>query len=162
VTSFNRLLFPSLRLGFMAVPPALRDQLLAARESIEGFVNLPNQLVLRAFIEGGLLAAHQRHLRKIYAERRASLSKLLEPYCGTLFQPGFNPSGLHLIARPLRHSAGDIARRLRDASIAVSCHSDFGRRFSMPDAVLFGFSAFWPDVIEAMRPAVSEALDPLR
>ena len=53
VTSFNRLLFRSLRLGFLLAPEGLREPLLQARAAVDGYVGLPQQLVLRNFIEEG-------------------------------------------------------------------------------------------------------------
>ena len=77
IASFNRLAFNSLRLGFMIEPPALHEPLLRARQAVDQFVNLRNQLVLRAFIEEGGYAAHLRRCRELHQTRRDALLALL-------------------------------------------------------------------------------------
>ena len=156
--SFNRVLFNSLRLGFMAVPAELREPVLRAREAVDQFVNLPNQLVLRAFIEEGGYAAHLRRCRDLYAARREALLRLLERYVGTVIADDVNPSGLQLVLRPISASALELATRLRDAGIACMTVADFARGEPAQDGVILGFAAFSEDVIEAMRPAIDEAL----
>ena len=86
VTSFNRLLFRSLRLGFMLVPEALREPLLQARAAVDGYVGLPHQLVLREFIEEGAYSAHIRRSRELARERREALVAALDPFLGKLFE----------------------------------------------------------------------------
>jgi GntR family transcriptional regulator/MocR family aminotransferase len=161
VASFSRLLFSSLRLGFMIVPPVLREAVLGAPQAVDQLVNLPNQLVLRAFIEEGGYAAHVRRSRELYLARRDALLALLRPYCGTLIDPEFNPCGLHVAMRPLHQDAPLLAARLRDCGISCMTIGDFTRRGPGPDGVLLGFAAFSEEVIEAMRPAIDEALAPL-
>ena len=161
VTSFNRLLFNSLRLGFMILPAELRGPMLRARQSVDQLINLPNQLVLRAFIEEGGYAAHLRRCRELYQARRDTLLELLEPYFETELETYINPCGLQLMIRPRKFSASDLADRLRGAGLACITIGDFTRGEACDDGVLLGFAAFSPDVIEAMRPALQAALEPL-
>ena len=161
VASFSRILFRSLRLGFLAAPPELREKLIATRIATDTFVALPDQLVLREFIERGLLSAHQRRCREIYRERRKALVDLLAPYCGTLFDTELNSRGLYLVLRPRHHAAARIAAELRRARIACMTISELSRRETAEDGILLGFAAFSPDVIGAMGPAIRKALDPI-
>lgn len=161
VASFNRLLFCSLRLGFMIVPPKLVKPVLRARQAVDQFVNLPNQVVLRAFIEEGGYVAHLRRCRDLYQSRRRALHDLLEPYCGTIIRADFNPCGLYLVLRPLTIPARLLAARLAESGIACMTIGDFTREQANDDGVLLGFAAFSEDVIEAMRPAIHQALAPL-
>lgn len=161
VASFSRLLFNSLRLGFMIVPKALREPLLQARQAVDQTVNLPNQLVLRAFIEEGGFAAHLRVCRDLYQARRDALLGLLEPHRGTMISPEVNPCGLHLVIRPTKISAEVLAARLRDAGIACVTIDNFSRYPAASDGVMLGFGAFSPDVIEAMHSAIDRAFQPL-
>ena len=111
VTSFNRLLFRSLRLGFLLAPEALREPLLEARAAIDGYVGLPHQLVLREFIEEGAYSAHVRRSRELAAERREALVAALQPFFGELFERGLNPCGLHLVLRPRGTEVSRIGAR---------------------------------------------------
>ena len=157
--TLNRLLYRSLRLGFMIVPEELTESVVRHRQSTDEFVNLPNQLVLRQFIDEGGLSAHLRHCRKLHLERREALVEVLAPYLGALFEPRLNPAGLHLILRPVRHSATSIASALRAAGIACMTLSELSRLPGPEDAVLLGFAAFAPDVIHGMRPSIDSALN---
>ena len=160
VCSLSRLLFRSLRLGFMILPKELCGAVLDARAAIDGFEPLPNQLVLREFIDRGLWSAHQRICRDLHRERRQALEAVLKPYLGTLFEPALNPCGLHLVLRPLKLPADEIADALRLAGIACTTTAEITRGIPGDEGVLLGFAAFSPDVIEASRPALSTALRP--
>ena len=160
VTSLNRVLFRSLRLGFMLVPEILRVPVLQARAAIDGYVGLPHQLVLRDFIEEGAYSAHLRRSRDMARERREALLKLVEPYLGNLFEPELNPCGLHLVLRPRSVEVSTLESALRDKGIACGTLSELTRGPCPNDALLLGFAAFSPDVIESMRPTLDSALGP--
>ena len=159
--TFNRLLFRSLRLGFIVVPDELRTRVLAIRDATDEFINLPSQIVLRRFIEEGGFTAHVRRCRALHAERREALLEVLRPYCGRLFHQQFNSAGLHLVARPIGVPAGAVAGAFRDNGIACATFADLSNLPDPPDGVLIGFAAFSPDVIKAMRPMIERALDDL-
>jgi len=158
ITSFNRLLFRSLRLGFMLVPEALKGPLLKARAAIDGYVTLPHQLVLSEFIEEGAYSAHLRASREMAKARREALVTLLEPYLGTVFEPELNPCGLHLVLKPRSASVAATEAALRDHGIACWTFGALNRDSWDQDALLLGFAAFSPDVIQSMRPAFDAAL----
>lgn len=158
--SLSRMLFRSLRLGYMIVPAELRGPILAARRALDAFEPLPNQLVLREFIDRGLWSAHQRRCRDLYRGRRQALVVALTPYLGTIFEEELNPCGLHFMLRPKRHASAAIAGALRQAGIACVAVSQLARLAPAPEGVLLGFAPFSPDVIEAVRPALDAALAP--
>ena len=161
VASFSRILFRSLRLGFMTAPAELRQQLVAGRIATDSFVPLPDQLVLREFIEHGLFSAHQRRCREIYRERRQALVDLLAPYRGTLFERDLNQRGLYLLLRTRRVPAQQIAAAMRNSGIACMTVAELSRADSDRDGILLGFAAFSPDVIRAMQPALDRAFAPI-
>jgi GntR family transcriptional regulator/MocR family aminotransferase len=84
--SFSKVLFPSLRLGYMVVPPDLVDRFAAAKSLISRHSALLEQTVLCDFIEQGHLGRHLRRMREVYSERlgvlldegRRGLAGLLE------------------------------------------------------------------------------------
>lgn len=75
--SFNHTLFPGLRIAYFITPPALVDRF-AAVQGKEGDVNVPNQMILADFIEGGYLDDHLRRLQAHCSERRAILNAAVE------------------------------------------------------------------------------------
>ena len=73
--SFSKVLFPSLRLGYLVVPPGLIDRVSATISITSRHAPLLEQAVLCDFIAEGHFGRHLRRMRQVYAER---LSVLLE------------------------------------------------------------------------------------
>jgi GntR family transcriptional regulator/MocR family aminotransferase len=73
--SFSKVLFPSLRLGYLVVPPDLVDSVSAVLSVTRRHAPLLEQAVLCDFIVEGHFGRHLRRMREVYAER---LSVLLE------------------------------------------------------------------------------------
>jgi GntR family transcriptional regulator/MocR family aminotransferase len=73
--SFSKVLFPSLRLGYLVVPPDLVDRVAAIISVTSRHAPLLDQAILCDFIAQGHFGRHLRRMREIYAER---LSVLLE------------------------------------------------------------------------------------
>jgi GntR family transcriptional regulator/MocR family aminotransferase len=71
--SFSKVLFPSLRLGFLVVPPGLVEPLAAAISVTSRHAPLLEQAVLQEFIAEGHFERHLRRMRQVYAERSAAL-----------------------------------------------------------------------------------------
>ena len=73
--SFSKVLFPSLRLGYLVVPPDLVSKVGATKSVTSRHPPLLEQAVLCDFITEGHFGRHLRRMREVYAER---LSVLLE------------------------------------------------------------------------------------
>lgn len=73
--SFSKVLFPSLRLGYLVIPPDLVDYVSATLSVTSRHAPLLEQAVLCDFITEGHFGRHLRRMREVYAER---LSVLLE------------------------------------------------------------------------------------
>jgi GntR family transcriptional regulator/MocR family aminotransferase len=73
--SFSKVLFPSLRLGYLVVPPDLVPPLAATKSVTARHPPLLEQAVLCDFMTEGHFGRHLRRMREVYAER---LSVLLE------------------------------------------------------------------------------------
>jgi GntR family transcriptional regulator/MocR family aminotransferase len=73
--SFSKVLFPSLRLGYLVLPPDLVDHVSKTLSVTNRHAPLLEQAVLCDFITEGHFGRHLRRMREVYAER---LSVLLE------------------------------------------------------------------------------------
>lgn len=71
--SFNKMLFPTLRLGYVVLPPRLVPAFLDARGMSDRFPPALEQRVLCDFITEGYFGQHLRRMREAYAERLQSL-----------------------------------------------------------------------------------------
>ena len=95
--TFSKSMFPALRVGFIVWPSALADRAAgAAGELIRGGRTI-EQRALAAFIDEGHFTRHLRKMRKLYAERQASLRDALMrqwPLPGVVLG---GQAGLHLV-----------------------------------------------------------------
>lgn len=73
--SFSKVLFPSLRLGYLIVPEDLVERFAAAKSILNRHTPLLEQTVLCEFIDAGHFGRHLRRMREMYSER---LGVLLE------------------------------------------------------------------------------------
>ena len=67
--SFSKVLFPSLRLGYLVLPSDLMDRISATLSITRRHAPLMEQAVLCDFITAGHFGRHLRRMRQIYAER---------------------------------------------------------------------------------------------
>jgi len=73
--SFSKVLFPSLRLGYLVIPPHLINLFAATISLTTRHAPLPEQAVLCDFISEGHFGRHLRRMREVYAERLSVLLK---------------------------------------------------------------------------------------
>jgi GntR family transcriptional regulator / MocR family aminotransferase len=73
--SFSKVLFPSLRLGYLVVPADLVESVAAILSVTNRHAPLPEQAILCDFITEGHFGRHLRRMRQVYAERRSVLQE---------------------------------------------------------------------------------------
>nr|WP_245439013.1 PLP-dependent aminotransferase family protein [Methylorubrum zatmanii] len=88
--TFSKVLFPSLRLGYVIAPTPLVDAFAGARAMLDRHSPTADQHVLAAYMQDGSFEAHVRRIRGIYSERPAVLLDALMPVLPVL--PGAGPS----------------------------------------------------------------------
>lgn len=99
VGTFSKVLFPGLRLGYLALPPALLDGFRRVKAIADGHNAALPQAVLADFIAEGHLAQHARRMRKLYRQRQQALLAALRQHCGAILDVQPAEAGLHLVAR---------------------------------------------------------------
>jgi GntR family transcriptional regulator / MocR family aminotransferase len=96
IGTFSKVLYPSLRLGYIVVPPDLVERFLAARLVMDispaGF----HQAVLADFIREGHFSRHIRRMRLLYAERRSVLIENIREQLGSAAEVIGGQAGMHL------------------------------------------------------------------
>jgi GntR family transcriptional regulator / MocR family aminotransferase len=159
VGTFNKMLFPSLRLAYLVLPKQLVKPFVAARTLLDGQSPIIAQAVLREFIKEGHFAAHIRRVRQLYHARRDSFvvaaAKHLSPYV-----EASTPAGGLSIACYLKNGLGEG----RTVAIAKSVGIELPtlRRLYLGgqgrQGWLLGFAALSPDVAARALQKLSQVL----
>jgi GntR family transcriptional regulator/MocR family aminotransferase len=105
--TFNRLLHPSIRLGYMIVPEYLTNVVGALQEHSHRFVSPSIQIVMNQFIERNYLYQHIKKSIAVAEERFELFKSEFEVHCKSMYiQP--NPfSSFHVVA--LFHDSVSVA-----------------------------------------------------
>ena len=93
--TFNKVLFTSLRLGYMVVPESLLDRLLAFRMSVDRFPAALPQAILCDFLSEGHFGRHLRRMRELYASRLAAFHSDIRRYVDDILQAPDIQAGLN-------------------------------------------------------------------
>lgn len=95
IGTFSRVLFPSIRLGYLVVPRERMEAFTRHRESIDLFSPVLEQLVLTEFITAGHFGRHVRRMRALYEKRRDAIVRGLREHMGGLTAHN-SDAGLHV------------------------------------------------------------------
>jgi GntR family transcriptional regulator/MocR family aminotransferase len=143
IGSFNKLLFPALRLGYIVVPSRLVDTVLAFRFGIDQNSVGLEQAVLSDFITEGHMGRHIRRMRELYAGRLTALKEESRRYLGGLIEIPHIPAGLSTVGF-LRN--GMSSREAEIAAAGRGIETMALDRFTLErkdvQGLLLGFAAF--------------------
>jgi hypothetical protein len=140
IGTFSKVLFPSLRLGYLVVPPDAADAFASARAVVDRFSPLHDQAVLADFINEGHFGRHVRRMRSLYAERQNILLKALSRELGELVEARPSDAGLHLVAwLPKYVNDRALARSAAERGVLVQPLSLFCLEARRPAGILLGF-----------------------
>jgi GntR family transcriptional regulator/MocR family aminotransferase len=161
--SFSKTLFPSLRLGFLAVPPDIREKLVMARRATDLHPPGLEQGVLADFIGEGHFERHLRRMRGAYRERLDALRESAERYCGGLLRLRPVLTGLHAVGdlAGLSDEAVSVAAAAR--GLEVTPLSSYYRDVAEPpNGLVLGFGSVPPDGVGRGMRELAVVLDRLQ
>ena len=98
IGTFSKVLFASLRIGYIVIPPDLVERFAAVRYAMDIFPPYLYQEVITDFMASGHFARHIRRMRQLYSERRQALVGLLRSNFGNTFEIHGAEAGMHLTA----------------------------------------------------------------
>src|SRR5436189_2427381 len=104
--TMSKILYPSLRLGYLLVPAPLADAVAKLRTAIDQHSPTIDQATLARFIAEGFYLSHVRRMRKLYSERREVFIEQFNKLLGDRFTLDIADAGLHALA--WLHSATDF------------------------------------------------------
>jgi GntR family transcriptional regulator/MocR family aminotransferase len=146
VGTFSKLLFPSLRLGYVVLPKSLVEPFHELKCTADEHGSLIDQATLAEFIEGGSFYSHVRRARRHYAERQevflTAIAKSSLPFDFRYRDGGMNLTGFlpsHLDDRA-------FSAALHQAGLDVPALANYSHGETEPGLV-FGFTAFTPSQI---------------
>jgi GntR family transcriptional regulator/MocR family aminotransferase len=148
--TFNKALFPGLRMGYCVLPGAIADDFAAARAAVDGGPGTLQQAVLADFIVDGHLAGHVRRMRQLYRERRDAFLAACRAHLAGLATPGEANTGLQTVLwLPPGVDDADISRRAREAGVDAPPVSLYRIRPGGAPGLLLTYGGEPPERIDA-------------
>jgi GntR family transcriptional regulator / MocR family aminotransferase len=120
VGTFNKILFPALRVAYLILPEALVEPFARARTLVDGFSPPLPQRVLAEFIDEGHFAVHLRRARALYRERRDRFLEAAAEHLPATVRPGPARGGMHVTLHlPASVDDADASREARRRGLAL-------------------------------------------
>ncbi|MFK3647528.1 PLP-dependent aminotransferase family protein [Lysobacter enzymogenes] len=159
IGSFNKILFPALRIAYAIVPEPLIDAFVDAKHIADGHTGLLMQGVLAAFVDEGHLGQHLRRTRMAYdRHRQAFLEDSRELESWLKFGPAI--AGMHVAAEFHGPAAGLDDLRVADgcvqAGVVVHPLSKYGK--TQHGGLVFGFAGYDREVSRKRLTAIRNIL----
>ena len=141
--TFSKALFPGLRTGYVVLPAAIMERVIALRERTDRYPQTLAEGALAAFLREGHFASHLRRARKRARNSRDALVAGLSVGPVKATSPA---QGLHLVAQaPRRLSEGRAVQLAHEAGLSLRPLSAMYLATKPKSGLLIGFSAFSPD-----------------
>ncbi len=141
--TFSKVLFPSLRLGYVVVPTQLADPFLRAKAVVDRHCPLGEQAVLAEFITEGHFARHIRRMRVLYQERQRVLLESLQRELAGAVEVHSHEAGMHVVAwlaRGQRDSV--ISRKARELGVEAPALTVYREKAGGRPGLVLGYAAY--------------------
>jgi GntR family transcriptional regulator/MocR family aminotransferase len=150
IGTFSKVLMPSLRLGYMVVPPDLVDTFIAARAHYDWSSPIIEQATLAEFMTEGHFARMIRKNRTVYAERQEILVNAGRRHLRGLLDLPAKECGMHLLGwLPKGVDDRACAAALSEGGVECLSLSQFATAPADPGGLLLGYAPFDERTIEA-------------
>jgi GntR family transcriptional regulator / MocR family aminotransferase len=150
IGTFSKVLFPSLRLGYLVLPTHLVRLVAQAKWLSDRQLPLLDQKVLTDFIEAGHLESHIRKMRSIYDHNRQTLVQALKTHFGERIEILGEQAGIHVMVRlHLPLSDAEILDRLAAVGVGVMSAQPHYCQPCDRGEFVFGYAELSPEQIQA-------------
>jgi GntR family transcriptional regulator / MocR family aminotransferase len=161
--TMSKILYPSLRLGFLIAPPRLVDTLVKVRAVMDQHSPAIDQATLARFITEGFFLSHVKRIRELYAQRRAFFIEQFQKWLGVYFDLEITPAGLHFIAWLRREEDLPLFMRAREQTgVWPRPLSFFCVKAQLHPAFVFGFAAWSQAQIERGLAQIASTVNQLK
>lgn len=149
--TFNRILHPSIRLGYMVVPRHLINPIRAIARHSHLMVSASTQTVLDEFIQRDYLYRHVQRVKEIALERQAVFEDLMKEKCARFLEPvNRNIQSLHkLYFLSEEHRDKKFLEKLAKENIVAHGLSKCYISNRQEQGLIFGYSCARPSKIKS-------------
>jgi GntR family transcriptional regulator/MocR family aminotransferase len=157
--TMSKILYPSLRLGYVVAPEQLIDPLVKIRSTMDQHSSAIDQATLARFVTEGFFLRHLRRMRKLYAERREFFINEFNKLLGDRFILQIPEAGLNCVAwLRCKTDFATVARVSSEIGIKPSPLSFYCIEAKLKPAFVFGFAAWTPAQIRESLLRLASAL----
>lgn len=141
--TMSKILFPSLRLGYLLVPEQLVDSMIKIRAVTDQHSSAIDQATLARFLSEGFFLSHVKRMRKLYADRREFFIEQFNSVLGDRFKLQVPEAGLHFVAwLRQKEDLAEIIRVAAGIGIRPMPLSFLCIKAQLDPALAFGFAAW--------------------
>jgi GntR family transcriptional regulator / MocR family aminotransferase len=159
--TFTKMLFNSLRLGFLVVPERVADAFAACRTLLDRHPPTLEQAILADFILDGHFGHHVRRMRQVYARRMEVLCDTSRELLAGRLDVVKAVSGMRMLGWiKTGQSDTDLVGRARSLGLEVAALSEFTIANSHPAALILGFAGCPAAELKRGVEVLSHALRP--
>lgn len=145
IGSFSKLLLPSVRIGYMALPPMLMEHYRARASRYNQTASKIEQLALSSYVKSGQLERQLRRLRKLYAAKSAALIAALKNAFGSQIEILLQETPLCLMLTiKTEKSARELCTLSQQKGVRIMPIGDSGKT-----KIMLGFAGIPLEDIEA-------------
>ena len=121
IGTFSKVVFPSLRVGYIVIPPDLVDRFTAVRRIMDIFPSYLFQETLADFLLEGHFARHIRRTRLLYKDRRTALVESIQDQFGDMLEVQGEKAGMHLaVTLPKGYDDNEVAMQAAKKGLWVT------------------------------------------
>ena len=143
--TMSKILYPSLRLGYIVAPEGLVDSIAKIRSAMDLHSPAIDQATLARFITEGFFLSHIKRMRKIYSERRDCFIEEFNKLLGGRFTLQVPEAGLNIVAWLKYEDDFPIVRRVTlEIGVRPSPLSLYCIHAKLKPALVFGFAGWTP------------------
>jgi GntR family transcriptional regulator/MocR family aminotransferase len=157
--TFSKVLLPSLRLGYLVVPPALVETFVRARALSDRHSPSMDQAILAQFINEGHFTRHIRRMKKLYKERQTLLIEAARRELhGALHIPP-TPAGLHVVGRlDPKLDDRDVSQLAQQLGVDTPPLSAYSLQHSPLNGLVLGYAGIAPQEIQTGMQRLARAI----
>ena len=160
IGSFSKTVFPAMRLGFVIVPPDLRDAMAGARRASTIHSPMLEQGVMADLMASGAFERHLSRMRQEYRRRYDALSAAAARHGRGLLTLRPLTTGQHAVADVIGADDDAVCREARARGVEIMPISfyciDHKRR--PPTGILLGFASIRTERFDAGMAALAAAI----